>query len=483
MQTVYFQENDVAEAITNPKNTTLLAWFRLNQVDPDAWMLKHHEIPEHYVWHHTQYCWRKRKRGRCIGHLYTTNPSHGERHYLRILLHHIPGAKGFEDLKMSPDGMLLSTFKETAIAYGLVESDVEWDNCLSEASISFMPKQLWSLFVTILIFGQPAKPLDLWEKYKEVMGEYISQNFPLVHTMCNAEKQRCVMNEVLLCLQEELEGMGSSLEIFGLPSPSLELCVERVPKTISEEIFCAENQADIGRRKCEQLNTDQAHAFSSIMEAVNDNTHVNRLFFLNAPRGYGKTLIEALLSTIRGLGKIALAVASSGIAAELLEGGRTGHSRFKIPIPINESSVCNISLQSDISKLIQKTSLIIWDEIMMSHVHQVDCVDCSLQDIMKVDKPFGSIVVVFGGDPCQILPVVHHGDRCKIVQACIHSSSPWEEIQQLNLTINMRLKPDEKLTLQNTCYNLAMEQLLCIQKLVQTWSRSHKSTWFTQQMN
>ena len=174
MQTVLFQENDVAEAITNPKNTTLLAWFKLNEVDADAQMLKYHEIPEHYVWNQAQHHWTKRKRGRCIGHLHMTNPSQGERHYLRILLHHIPGAKSFEDLKMSPDGMLLSTFKETAIAYGLLESDAEWDNYLSEASISFMPKQLWSLFVTILIFGQPAKPLDLWEKYKEVMAEDIS---------------------------------------------------------------------------------------------------------------------------------------------------------------------------------------------------------------------------------------------------------------------------------------------------------------------
>ena len=68
----------------------------------------------------------------------------------------------------------------------LLESDVEWDNCLSEASISFMPKQLQSLFVTILIFGQPAKPLDLWEKYKEVMGEDISQkcSFGSYHVQC-----------------------------------------------------------------------------------------------------------------------------------------------------------------------------------------------------------------------------------------------------------------------------------------------------------
>ena len=110
---------------------------------------------------------------------------------MHILLHHIPGTKNFEDLKMSPDGMLLSTSKETAIAYGLLECDAEWDNCLSEESIYFMPKQLWSLFVTILIFGQTVKPLDLWEKCKEVMGEDMSQNFPLAHTICNAEKQMC----------------------------------------------------------------------------------------------------------------------------------------------------------------------------------------------------------------------------------------------------------------------------------------------------
>ena len=78
------------------------------------------------------------------------------------------------------------------------------------------------------------------------------------------------------------------------------------------------------------------------------------------------------------MGKIALAVASSGIAAELLQGGRTTHLCFKIPIPINESSMCNISLQSNDAKLLRETSLIMWDEIMMSHVHQVDCVDRSL---------------------------------------------------------------------------------------------------------
>ena len=95
-----------------------------------------------------------------------------------------------------------------------------------------------------------------------------------------------------------------------------------------------------------------------------------RIFFLNAPGGCGKTfLIETLLSTVRGMGKIALAVASSRIAAELLEGGWTAHSCLKIPIPVHETSVCYISLQSNDAKLIEEISLIVWDEIMMAHAH------------------------------------------------------------------------------------------------------------------
>ena len=41
-------------------------------------------------------------------------------------------------------------------------------------------------------------------------------------------------------------------------------------------MFCAQNQADIGRRKCEQLNTDQAHAFSAIMELLTPFPTANR---------------------------------------------------------------------------------------------------------------------------------------------------------------------------------------------------------------
>ena len=142
-------------------------------------------------------------------------------------------------------------------------------------------------------------------------------------------------------------------------------------------MFDVDVQTELSKIKFKSLTVDQEVAFSTIMKAVCDETHTLKLFFLIAPGGYGITfLIEVVLATVRGMGKIALAVvASSGIATELLQVGRTAHSRFKIPIPVNETSVCNIRVQSDTAKLMRKVELIIWNEVIMSHVHQVDCVD------------------------------------------------------------------------------------------------------------
>ena len=322
LQMVTFNEENPGEAISNPKDTTLLAWFKLNQTDPQARHLKYHEIPEHYVWNSHQHKWTPRKRCRCIGHMYTTNPSQAECHYLLLLLHHIPGAMSFADLMTSPNGTMQRTFKEAAEKLGLLESDNEWHQCLSEAAVSFMPKQLCPLFVTILIFGEPAKPDALWETYKEAMGEDLLRQRSMTLQVSAQQLQKLVENEVLILLQDKLKGMGTCLEKFGLPTPDMQNRMQWIPKIIQEEMFDVHAQKDISEIKCQSLNVDQHNAFHAIMEAVENETHSERMFFLNAPGGFGKTfLIEAILSTVRAMGKIAVAVASSGIAAELLEGG------------------------------------------------------------------------------------------------------------------------------------------------------------------
>ncbi|KAK9160291.1 hypothetical protein Syun_006632 [Stephania yunnanensis] len=68
-----------------------------------------------------------------------------------------------------------------------------------------------------------------------------------------------------------------------------------------------------------------------------------------------------------------------------LPGGRTAHSRFKIPILLDSTSTCFISKQSDLADLIRHASLIIWDEATMAHRHALEALDRTLRDITDID--------------------------------------------------------------------------------------------------
>ncbi|KAH7512984.1 hypothetical protein FEM48_Zijuj12G0148300 [Ziziphus jujuba var. spinosa] len=97
---------------------------------------------------------------------------------------------------------------------------------------------------------------------------------------------------------------------------------------------------------------------------------------------------------------------SSGVAASILPGGRTAHSRFKIPLVMEEHNTCHVSKQSGLAKLMKDASLIVWDEAPMVKKEAIESLDKMLQDINECDLLFGGKVVVFGGDFRQVLPVV-----------------------------------------------------------------------------
>ncbi|CAN1746384.1 ATP-dependent DNA helicase PIF1 [Linum perenne] len=97
----------------------------------------------------------------------------------------------------------------------------------------------------------------------------------------------------------------------------------------------------------------------------------------------GKTyLYNCLLSKVRSEGKIALVVASSGIAATLLPGGVTAHSRFRIPLDVDSTSTCTIKKGTSLARLMKSASLIVWDEAPMVHRLSFEAVDRTLCDIM-----------------------------------------------------------------------------------------------------
>jgi hypothetical protein len=186
------------------------------------------------------------------------------------------------------------------------------------------------------------------------------------------------------------------------------------------------------------FNDEQRAQYDAIMHSVHNNQ--GKAFFLHSAGGGGKTFVcNTVLATVRANNQVALAVASSAIAALLLEGGRTSHSRFKIPIPVHESSTCRIEKHGELAEVIRQTGIIIYDEAPMQHRHAIEALNRTLQDIRSNNKPFGGITVLFCGDFRQTTPVVPKGSRQKIVNASLKRSSLWGRIQILHLTQNMRL--------------------------------------------
>ncbi|XP_052623725.1 uncharacterized protein LOC111905605 [Lactuca sativa] len=115
-------------------------------------------------------------------------------------------------------------------------------------------------------------------------------------------------------------------------------------------------------------------------------------FFLYGYGGTRKIFVwKALSAAIRSKGGIVINIALSGIAALLLSGGRTTHSKYHIPINLNEDSFCSIMPANDVAEVLNKAKLIICDEVSMMHCYCFEAVDRTLRDIIlssDENKPF-----------------------------------------------------------------------------------------------
>jgi hypothetical protein len=100
----------------------------------------------------------------------TMAPPGTEQFYLRMLLNDVRGPKSFNDLNMH-NGTEYPTFKEAALAKGLLHNDTEYEACMQEAALSAMPSQIRRLFVTLLTFGDPADVEDLFHRHFDAMAE------------------------------------------------------------------------------------------------------------------------------------------------------------------------------------------------------------------------------------------------------------------------------------------------------------------------
>jgi hypothetical protein len=431
---------DVVEAHRN-KDSTLTGWFKANSQWEDCRGILYQDFPSKMVWKKDKHKWSHRENdGFAIGRMYHAHPTSGERFYLRLLLTCIKGAISFEDLR-TVDGVLYDTFKEACFVLGLLDDDREWHQCLTEAKDMAVGQQLRHLFVSILRDCIPSRPRELWDLFWPHICDDLKYQLQRQDIQDPSDAQ--VQDYGLYLIDKLLSYTGRRLQEWDCMPQIVEnwglilgnhLIVEQMD-------YDLEAQDALAADCIAKLNQDQRAGFDLITDAI--TTGSGQTFFLHGPGGTGKTyLYNTLCYHLCSQGKIVLCVASSGIAAILLQGGRTAHSRFKIPIPCHESSVCNISKNSLLAPLVLQTVLVIWDEAPMLHRHIMEAVDRTFQDILGSDKPFGGVPFVFGGDFQQILPVIPGASRGQTVGACLQRSILWRSITVIQLHQNMRLNTE-----------------------------------------
>jgi hypothetical protein len=413
---VTFNPNDNIENVIQrgaQGKTTLTAYFEANantgSLGVEARKHTYQEFPQYFTWDDTGKQWNLRKqKGFSLGRMYFIKPTAGEQFYLRVLLTVVKGAKSFEDLRRIPGQRdPLPTYHAACVARGLLADDGEWRLCLEEAAQIKTGTQLRHLFSTILLFSEVSQPEILWLDFRHHICDDLERQLIAIGITNPPEED--IYDFGLFLLDKVLRESGHTLDNWpSMPKPQHDWNELVVNPLVAEQLNYDRNTlcTDLDAR-LPHLNGDQRHAFTCIINSVTND--LGKLFFLNGPGGTGKTFVyNTVCSKLRSEGNIVLCVSSSGISALLLQGGRTAHSMFKIPVEnLHEDSFCSIPKNSQRADLLRVTKAIIWDEIGAQHRHAVEALDRTLRDIRDDERLFGGITVILGGDFCRPSRLFH----------------------------------------------------------------------------
>ena len=453
-QLVVFVGGEEEAVVEQGRVTELTAFFEFNAQEKEskgqefnpAAMPLYVDMPQHYTFREKG--WHIRRRGSSIGRVHTVNPLAGDVFYLRMLLHHdhCRGKTSFQDM-MTFEGRVCESYQAVCREIGLLSDDQEWALVLTEAAVTKLCSQIRELYVVILRFCFPADPKklfdDFWADWTDdfkQMGDRRGLNF--------TEDQLKTM--VRLDIQVRLQSHENDLPDFGLPpmtdeeKASVEGLVNTEAAVIREEMDYDVNELAANvETTIPKFTEEQSEIFDTIMRAVQQQESLQ--VFISARGGCGKSfLLNAILDAVRSLeagGCLALATATTGIAAQLLHMGRTFHSRLKAPFTPSEDSTLNIPAQSVLADLVRRSRLIVIDEATMLDRLLLEAMDRTLRDLMnKPDTPFGGKIIILAGDFRQCLPVIPGANRAQIVQRCINFSHLWSQFQVFSLTVNMRVR-------------------------------------------
>lgn len=147
---------------------------------------------------------------------------------------------------------------------------------------------------------------------------------------------------------------------------------------------------------------------------------------LTGPAGAGKTyVLNQFIKLAKSEGKHVSVTATTGLAATHL-GGTTIHSWAGIGVHDSLPSNFAEHVAKGRREIIERTDVLIIDEISMLHDFRLDMVDEVCRAVRKKDEPFGGIQVIMSGDFFQ-LPPINRGDSR--AGGFVVNSQVWQELQ------------------------------------------------------
>ena len=451
-QRVYFTSENIHDQL-DKSSTTLTAFFKLCQIDSYAKTLLYCDIPQYYTWNSIKKQFERRKQGQAVagypdirssdalGRVYTVHPSNAECFYLRMLLHEVRGPTCFTDLR-TVNGTVCESYREACEKLGLLENDNQWRLALEEASSTRSPNRIRQLFAIMLTTCNISDPLNLWDTFKDNMSEDILHQLRSDNPNITIEYNSAIYDKSLSVLEDFCLSMtGKPIRQYGMPSPKRDVIENQLySELVRETNYNLDDLTHYVDTNEPMLTDDQRTAYDEILSQVFSKQ--GGVIFLDAPGGTGKTfLINLLLSKVRQQKEIAIAVASSGIAATLLIGGRTAHSAFKLPLNLihSDSAVCDINKGTGKARVLEKCSVIVWDECTMAHKRALEALDRTLQDVRSNSSIMGGTVVLLAGDFRQTLPIIPRSTMADELNACLKASYLWKHVKTLKLNKNMRV--------------------------------------------
>lgn len=147
---------------------------------------------------------------------------------------------------------------------------------------------------------------------------------------------------------------------------------------------------------------------------------------LTGAAGSGKTfLMESFAQWARDNKKKVSVTATTGLAATNIN-GTTIHNWSGIGVRNQNVLANNVTISNIVKnmlpryrKAIEKSDILIIDEISMLHSFQLDAVDQIVRGIRENQNPFGGVQVILCGDFFQLPPITEKGEQMKFITESI----------------------------------------------------------------